>query len=308
MNTYSTSEIARLTGIHPNTVRLYEALQLIPDAKRKENGYRVFNQFHLEQIRLARLALKVEVLQNGLRKQAIEIIKTSARGELEKAEELTKSYLNQIKREQSNAEETIQIVKDILSSEDMGPRQGSERGPGMRSVKGIDQGSGKGSEKGLGKRPEKGQDERSVMGLEQGTANGAEVDSETEVLYTRKEAAELLNITMDSLRNWEMNGLLTVRRKTNGYRVYGSNEIKRLKIIRALRCANYSLTAILRMLSALSSNPMADVYKEINTPREDEDIISVCDELLTSLKLAEENARLIIRQLELLKACYEEAY
>ena len=33
---------------------------------------------------------------------------------------------------------------------------------------------------------------------------------------------------MDSLRNWEMNGLLTVKRKQNGYRVYTNENIQRL--------------------------------------------------------------------------------
>ena len=33
----------------------------------------------------------------------------------------------------------------------------------------------------------------------------------------RKEVSEYLGITMDALRNWETNGLLTVKRKQNGY-------------------------------------------------------------------------------------------
>ena len=36
----------------------------------------------------------------------------------------------------------------------------------------------------------------------------------------RKEASEYLGVSMDALRNWEMNGLLTVKRKENGYRIY----------------------------------------------------------------------------------------
>ncbi len=71
----------------------------------------------------------------------------------------------------------------------------------------------------------------------------------------QKEVSEYLGITMDSLRNWEMNGLLTVKRRENGYRVYTDEDIQRLKIIRSLRCANYSLEAILRMLQQLSKNP-----------------------------------------------------
>lgn len=38
MNTYKTSEIAHRFGIHPNTVRLYEELELIPKPERKWRG------------------------------------------------------------------------------------------------------------------------------------------------------------------------------------------------------------------------------------------------------------------------------
>lgn len=71
MNTYKTAEIAAIIGIHPNTVRLYEELELIPRAERRPNGYRIFTDFHIEQLRLVRLALSAEVLQNGLRKKII---------------------------------------------------------------------------------------------------------------------------------------------------------------------------------------------------------------------------------------------
>jgi len=232
-NTYKTSQVAQIFGIHPNTVRLYEELGLIPKPERQENGYRVFTDIHIEQFRLARTALKVEVLQNGLRKQAIDIIKTSATGNLIEAENLAKSYLRQIKREQRNAEEAIEIARQLLSAE----------------------------------------------------------EQETDKLrLTRKETADYLQITMDTLRNWELNGLVTVKRKRNGYRVYTDEDIKRLKIIRSLRCANYSLSAILRMLNELSRDPQANIEEAIDTPKETDDIISVCDKLLTSLRRAEENA------------------
>jgi len=240
-NTYKTSEVARVIGIHPNTVRLYEELELIPKPERRQNGYRVFTDFHLEQFRLARTALKVEVLQNGLRKKAIDIIKTSATGNLEEAESITKSYLWQIKREQENAEEAIEIVKLLLSGDE---QEGDK------------------------------------------------------LCLTRKETAAYLQITMDALRNWELNGLLTVKRKQNGYRVYTDEDIRRLKIIRSLRCANYSLFSILRMLSELSRNPQTDIKEAIDTPNKADDIISVCDKLLTSLRYAEKNAGSILVHLE----------
>ena len=63
MNQYRTIDVARMIGIHVNTVRLYEKCGLIPTPERLENGYRVFTDLHVEQFKLARAAPKVEVLQ-----------------------------------------------------------------------------------------------------------------------------------------------------------------------------------------------------------------------------------------------------
>jgi DNA-binding transcriptional MerR regulator len=125
--------------------------------------------------------------------------------------------------------------------------------------------------------------------------------AESTISFKRKEVSEHLNISMDTLRNWEMNGLLTVKRKLNGYRVYTDEDIRRLKIIRSLRCANYSLESILRMLQQLSKNPNADIKKVLNTPKADADIISVCDKLIISLLAAENNAQKMICKLQQMK-------
>ena len=187
MKQYKTIDVARRIGIHVNTVRLYEKCALIPKPERLPNGYRVFTDLHIEQFKLARAALRVEVLQNGLRKQAVTIIKVSAAGNYE-------------------------------------------------------------------------------------------------------EAADFLGVTIDTLRNWELNGLFTIKRRENGYRVYSEKDIQRLKIIRSLRCANYSLAAILRMLRAVGDNPAANIRTVIDTPNADDDIIKACDKLLTSLSEARKNA------------------
>ena len=232
MNTYRTSEVAKIIGIHPNTIRKYEELGLIPKAKRGPNGYRVFTDFHIEQLRLARIAFQIEVLQNGLRKKIVETVKISARGDFDKALCFAKEYQNQIQKEQKNAEEAIHIVKQILSGR----------------------------------------------------------EAEQSFCLKRREASDYLGISMDTLRNWELNGLLRVKRKQNGYRFYTNDDVERLKLIRSLRCANYSLEAILRMLNALEHNPQTNIEQILNTPKEDTDIISVCDRLIVSLQAAEKNA------------------
>lgn len=246
MNTYKTSEVAKIIGIHPNTVRFYEEWGLIPQAERKENGYRIFTDFHIEQLKFARIAFKIEILQNGLRKKIIETVKISALGDFDKALTYANEYLVQIYQEQRNAEEAIEIVKHLLSGE---------------------------------------------------TLQG-------DMFLKRKEVSEHMNITMDTLRNWELNGLLSVKRKKNGYRVYTYDDIRRLKIIRSLRCANYSLEAILRMLGALAVNPQVNLKKVLNTPSDNTDIISACDKLIVSLRNAGINAEKMIAILYDMKAKY----
>jgi len=53
---YTTKQIADIVQVHPNTVRLYEQMHYISPVKRGDNGYRIFTERHLCEIKLARLA------------------------------------------------------------------------------------------------------------------------------------------------------------------------------------------------------------------------------------------------------------
>ena len=236
MNTYTTADVAKIIGIHPNTVRMYEKWGLIPQAERKPNNYRIFTDFHIEQLRLVRIAFQIEVIQNGLRKKALETIKLSAKRDFDKALIFAEEYLSQIQIEQRNAEEAIGIAKQILSGK----------------------------------------------------------SAENTLFLKRKEVSDYLDISVDTLRNWERNGLLQVKRKQNGYRAYLNYDIEQLKMIRTLRLANYSLEAILRLLIALRHNPQVNIKQVLNTPHADADIVSVCDRLIISLREAEKNAEKMI--------------
>lgn len=233
MNTYKTKQVAEIIGIHPNTVRLYEKVGFIQKPERLQNGYRVFTELHLMQIRLVRLALRSEIVQNGLRKTAVKIIKETANCEFDRAIKDTEKYLQMLDREIANANDAIEAVENILSKRNI---------------------------------------------------------SQADVVLNRKQTAEYLGVTTDTLRNWELNGLISIKRKANGYRVYSREDINRLKIIRSLRCANYSLTAILRLLGDLTKERTVDIRQSIDTPKEMEDNIAVCDRLLTSLKNARKDA------------------
>ncbi len=243
MKTYKTSEVAAVIGVHPNTIRLYERMQLIPKPERQPNGYRIFTDFHIKQCELIRLAFQIEVTQNGLRKKIVQMLLASASGDFDTAIVLTEFYLEQLGQELRRAEEAVESVKQLL---------GGHGEKNSRSLK-------------------------------------------------RREVSELLGISMDTLRNWEMNGLLTIKRRSNGYRVYTEEDIQRLKIIRSLRCANYSLEAILRLLHQLSRDPDTDIHTALNTPNQTDDLISVCDRLIVSLTAAGNNASVILDMLRDMK-------
>ncbi len=246
IKTYKTSEVAKIIGVHPNTVRMYEELELISKPVRKSNGYRIFTDLHIDQFRVARTALQIEVLQKGLRKKALNIAKLTALCKFDDAIKLTREYILTVETEAINASEAARLVQEMLDGTDL----------------------------------------------------------TTNYNLKRKDVSNMLDITMDTLRNWEMNGLLKIKRKENGYRVYTDDDIRKIKIIRSLKCANYSLTAILRMLNALEENSGIDVESVLNTPGDDEDIISVCDKLIESLKIAKNNAVLIEVMLYEMKSKY----
>jgi DNA-binding transcriptional MerR regulator len=245
--TYTTSQVAQIIGIHPNTVRMYEEAELISKPLRKENGYRVFTDIHLDQFKLARTAFQIEVLQNGLRKKIISVVKESALGHFDEALRLTNEYIQMTQKEIENANEAVTITRELMKAQ-------------------------------------------------------LETDP---VTLKRKDVSMQLRISMDTIRNWEMNGLIKVKRKANGYRAYTEEEIRKIKIIRSLRCANYSLSAILRMLNALSRDSDINIERVLNTPQDEEDIVSVCDKLIVSLNDAKSNAQKMITLLNVMQnKCY----
>nr|MBI9044279.1 MerR family transcriptional regulator [Anaerolineaceae bacterium] len=187
-----TSEIAKIIGVHPNTIRLYEEWGYLPLIPRAKNGYRIFNKKHVEQMRLARLGMSMTWLGGTTRRLILTIIFSGAKNDLDFALEQAFDLKRIITKEKEHAISAIRV-------------------------------------------------------LEQWAENPQE-DQKGDFLLIGS-TASLLDISIDQLRNWERNGLLCVpRNPKNGYRTYGSTEISRLKVIRALLKARYSTMSVLRML------------------------------------------------------------
>ena len=113
------------------------------------------------------------------------------------------------------------------------------------------------------------------------------------------EVSKLLGVSLDVIRNWERNGLISVPRNSyNNYRLFGKREIERMRIIRMLSQAGYSHMAMLRMFLELDKGNTRNLKKTLDTPRPDEDIFSAADHWLTTLHVQEELAQEVIRLIE----------
>jgi DNA-binding transcriptional MerR regulator len=241
-----TIDLARSAGVHPNTVRLYEQWGLIPAVERSPSGYRRFTRFHLDCLRLARIAYSGEFPGRALRRSATQVLLKAASGDLGGALELAYRHKALVQAEQAQAE----IAAALL-----------ER-----------------------------------------WAQGAVMDATNELLQIGQ-AAGLLGVSVDVLRNWERNGLIAVPRDPhNGFRRYGWREIGRLRVIRMLSRAGYSLMAILRMLTRLDAGQAGDLRQELDTPHPDEDVFSASDHWLSSLADHAQRAAAMIAHLEAMLA------
>lgn len=105
--------------------------------------------------------------------------------------------------------------------------------------------------------------------------------------YNHKEAAALLRVTAEVLRNWERNGLIRVPREPNQSRIYGDEEIARLRIIYMLRQNHYSIAAIQRSLALFDNGNSAGAVLALNQPAADSEIefVSAGDHWLETLGL-----------------------
>lgn len=129
-------------------------------------------------------------------------------------------------------------------------------------------------------------------------AQGSAADATSQPLRIGQTAA-LLGVSVDILRNWERNGLIkTPRNPDNRYRLYGPQEIGRLRVIRTLSRAGYSMMAILRMMTRLDAGQTDGLRQVLDTPRPDEDIFSASDRWLSTLIEQETQAENMIAKLE----------
>jgi DNA-binding transcriptional MerR regulator len=237
-----TTDLAKTIGVHVNTIRLYEEYGFLPPIPRGTNGYRQYTAMHLEQARLAHMAVRWPYLSD--KPLLVDLIKSAASNDLGMAMELAYQHLAHVRMERTIAESAVEFLERW--------------------------------------------------------AAGHIMDSVRRPVHIGK-AALHLSVTVDMLRNWERSGLIDVPRDPdNQYRLYGTAEFGRLRVIRMLVQSGYSLMAILRMLRQFDAGQTDNLRDALVVPpgeSANENIEIIADRWLASLLELEERAQAIIRQI-----------
>lgn len=114
--TFHTSQVAHAAGVHPNTVRLYEAWGFLPPIPRAPNGYRIYTQEHVDQMRMARLAIHGEWPGHKIKASAVGIVRIAALGDLGGALEQAYAHLALVQAEQAQAQVAAALLARTFGS------------------------------------------------------------------------------------------------------------------------------------------------------------------------------------------------
>lgn len=112
---YRTSEIANIAGIHVNTVRFYERIQLISPVPRKKNNYREYSYQHLAQVLVLRYLFLDEWPGRAVRDASYRIIDAMKAWNLSLAKTVASEYKDIVRLERDKTIKTLRILKDWSS-------------------------------------------------------------------------------------------------------------------------------------------------------------------------------------------------
>lgn len=124
--------------------------------------------------------------------------------------------------------------------------------------------------------------------------------TKSETQYTKKQAAKLVGVTEESVRNWERNGLIP---KALPYqkRYYSQAILNRMYVIRLLLDTGYGIMAIYQFLQKMDSGEHTNAKELLIKQEEGENLQSKADNYLQSLLELQQKAETLYRLHEEMK-------
>ncbi|MCC5909401.1 MAG: MerR family transcriptional regulator [Clostridiaceae bacterium] len=105
---YYTSQIAKIVGVHPNTVRLYEKLNLISNVPRNKKGYRLFSDRHIDEMKFTRIIMPGPYPVD--KSIVLKMIDWHIKQDYEKALSYAYEYHNDVIQEKSKTNKSLELL------------------------------------------------------------------------------------------------------------------------------------------------------------------------------------------------------
>ncbi len=115
-------------------------------------------------------------------------------------------------------------------------------------------------------------------------------EREEPLTYTKKEAARLVGVTAETIRNWERSGLFRQRARYEKRR-YSRQELRRMYVIRLLLDIGYSMMAVRSFFREYDAGDRAQALRGLVKPEENQDLIYRADRYMETLVHTKEKAR-----------------
>jgi len=118
-------------------------------------------------------------------------------------------------------------------------------------------------------------------------------DNNKLVVIGRRLAAAEIGVSVDTLRNWERNGLFSVTRNDQNQLAFSEWDMEKIRVIRLLRNCGYTISSLLRVFGdeeKLSEKPSL----LLSLPNNDADFFYVTDLFLDYLDEHSERAKRIM--------------
>lgn len=114
---YGIGQLSGLTGVKEGTIRFYERMGFLEKAQRRENGYRVFNERHVCQVKVCRLVFGGYV-NRSLRRDSMELIRAAGCWNLEEYQKAAKRYEKAVEEQIDRTVKAIALCVERMETKD----------------------------------------------------------------------------------------------------------------------------------------------------------------------------------------------
>lgn len=111
---YKVGELSKVTGVKEGTIRFYEKCGFLEKIERLPNGYRIYTERHLYQVKICRLVFGGFV-NRRLRKASVRLIATAKEWDLNAYEIAASEYRKAIQEDIERTRKVIELAVDAAS-------------------------------------------------------------------------------------------------------------------------------------------------------------------------------------------------